>query len=77
MEIENKNTYRFKCEIVEVINEGKDPVIKMICYPGSLIVEMPKKKHYKLGDHLILTGELHVTSTERDCDEKSEYEFSN
>ena len=71
MEMSESNTYRFKCEVVEVIYKGENPVVKMICNPGSMIVEVPKKGDIQLGDCLILTGELNISSLEKDCNSES------
>jgi hypothetical protein len=73
MEASGANTYRFKCEVVEVIYAGDNPVVKMICNPGSMIVEVPYEKSLKLGDHLIVTGELDITSTEKDCNSEIDH----
>ena len=68
MDAPQSNNYRFKCEVVEVIYQGEQPVVKMIGNPGSLILELPFKGHFKLGDRLIITGQLSITSFEKDCD---------
>ncbi len=66
MERGDANTYRFYCEVVEVINTGETPSIKMVGKPGSMIIQMPYDQKIKLGDRFLVTGELKLMSTERD-----------
>ena len=73
MERGDSNTYRFYCEVVEVINTGETPSIKMVCKPGSMIIQMPYDQKIKLGDKFLVTGELKLMSAERDNISEAEY----
>ena len=61
------NTYRFHCEAMEIISVGSESYVKMICRPGSIIVEIPYDKNIRLGDRIIVTGNLVIISTGKDC----------
>jgi len=58
------NTYRFYCQVVEVINKDGHRLIKTICNPGPLIIETPDDGKTKLGDKLIVTGRIQIESME-------------
>ncbi len=58
------NTYRFYCQVVEVIHKDGSGLIKTICNPGSLIIEIPNDGKALLGDKLIVTGKLQIKTTE-------------
>ena len=73
MDNAGSNTYRFHCEIVEIISTETNSTVKMICNPGSIIVDIPYEKKYKLGDRIIVTGNLEILSTEKDCVSESHY----
>ena len=61
------NTYRFYCEAMELISSGSRSYVKLICRPGSIIVEIPYDKNISLGDRVIITGSLNIITTEKDC----------
>jgi len=39
----------------------------MISNPGSIIVDIPYSNNFKLGDRVIVTGNLQIISIEKDC----------
>ena len=67
MEKTGANRYRFNCQVVEVIRRGEDRMIKLVTDPGSMIIEIPFARPVKLGERLVLTGDLVITSAEEDC----------
>jgi hypothetical protein len=52
---------------MEIISVGSDSFVKTICRPGSIIVEIPYDKNIRLGDRIIVTGNLVIISTGKDC----------
>jgi len=54
------NTYQFSCRVVEVIYKEDKRVIKVVCNPGSLIIETPDAGKAQLGDRLLLSGSFHI-----------------
>ena len=67
MDKADSNIYRFHCEVVEVISTGAESTIKVICNPGSIIIEIPNERKIKMGDRIIVTGNLNILSSEKDC----------
>lgn len=64
MSSDTSNTYRFYCQVIEVIHKDGGRLIKTMCNPGSLIIETPDDGKAKLGDKLIVTGSLRIVSME-------------
>jgi hypothetical protein len=58
------NTYRFYCQVVEVIHKDGGRLIKTMCKPGSLIIETPDDGITQLGDMLIVTGKFLIETME-------------
>lgn len=54
------NTYNFSCQVVEIIYKGEKRIIKVMCNPGSLIIETPDAGKAQLGDRLQVSGTLHI-----------------
>ena len=77
MDSDASNSYRFRCEVVEVIYKDGKRVIKAMCNPGSLIIETPDDGKIQLGDKLIVTGSIHIDSTEHDSSAETTYLSNN
>ena len=60
----SENKYIFRGEVVEVLNQGLNRKIKVICKPGSLIIETPDKDALTLGDSVIIKGTFEVDTLE-------------
>jgi len=73
----DSNTYCFHCEVVEIISTGAESTVKMICNPGSLIIEIQNERKMKMGDRIIVTGNLDILSTEKDCNSYSNHNSHN
>lgn len=56
MSLNLKNRFIFHGEIIEVINTAGIRTLKILCSPGSMIIEAPEQKNLELGDHVVLTG---------------------
>ena len=66
MESGTSNTYRLYCQVVEVIHKDGGRLIKTMCKPGSLMIEIPDDGKTKLCDTLIVTGRFQIESMESD-----------
>ncbi len=77
MDKTDSNTYCFHCEVVEVISTGAESTVKMICNPGSIIIEFHNEGKMKMGDRIIVTGNLDILSTEKDCNSYSNHNPNN
>jgi len=73
MENAGSNTYRLSCKVVEVISTGTKSSIRMISNPGSIIVDIPYSNNFKLGDRVIVTGNLNIIATEKDCSSEANH----
>ena len=56
MEKVSKNQFVFKGEIAEVLNHPPLVKARIICKPGSFILEVPSNNAYELGDEVLITG---------------------
>lgn len=54
------NNYQFSCRVVEVIYKEERRIIKVVCNPGSLIIETPDAGKAQLGDRLLLKGSFYI-----------------
>jgi len=64
MTINPENKYIFRGEVVEVLNQGPSRKIKVICKPGSMIIETPDIDTVTLGDSVIITGTFEIDTLE-------------
>jgi hypothetical protein len=60
METGATNTYQLSCRVVEVIYKEDKRIIKVVCNPGSIILETPDAGKAQLGDRLHLTGSFQI-----------------
>ena len=60
----SENKYIFRGEVVEVLNQGPSRRIKVICKPGSMIIETPDLDTLTLGDAVIIKGSFEVDTLE-------------
>lgn len=67
MAYSDSNTYRFSCKVVEIISTGTESSVKTISNPGSIIVDIPHSKDFKLDDRIIVTGTFNIIAVEKDC----------
>lgn len=64
MAINPENKYIFRGEVVEVLNQGLSRKIKVICKPGSMIIETPDIEAVTLGDSVIIKGTFKIDTLE-------------
>jgi hypothetical protein len=58
------NTYRLVCNVMEIIFKDEKRSLKVMCDPGSMIIETPDSKDIQLGDKLVIKGTIHIESIE-------------
>jgi hypothetical protein len=56
VEKKTENQFVFKGEIVEVLNNPTTVKARIMCKPGTLIIEIPSPENYHLGDQVLVTG---------------------
>jgi len=56
LEKTKENQFVFKGEIVEVLNNPTSVKARIICRPGTIIIEIPSPEQYHLGDEVLITG---------------------
>lgn len=54
----NETEFIFKGEVAEILGNNSSIKTKVICRPGSLIIEVPSVKKYHLGEQVILKGKF-------------------
>jgi len=51
-----ENLFVFKGEIVEVLNNPTSVKARVMCKPGTIIIEVPSPEQFHLGDEVMITG---------------------
>ena len=64
MAVTESNTFHLSCKVSEVIHQDRKRIIRVMCNPGSLIIETPDDGKVQLGDSLHVTGTLHIERLE-------------
>jgi len=64
MTLRPSNRYCFHCEVAEMISRNGKRIIKALCNPGTIIIEIPDDGNMQLGEKLQVTGSIHIESME-------------
>ncbi len=52
----NDNQFVFKGEIAELLGSQASAKARILCKPGTLLIEIPSINDYHLGDEVLITG---------------------
>ena len=64
MSINRSNRYCFVGKVVEVIYKDNTRIPRVICTPGSLILELPEQENLQLETNVKITGSFRIESLE-------------
>ena len=64
MALKHPNRLSFHCEVAEMISRDGNRIIKALCNPGTIIIEIPDNGNMQLGEKLQVTGNIHIESME-------------
>jgi len=64
MTLKQSNRYSFHCEVAEMISRNGSRIIKALCTPGTIIIEIPDDGKMQLGEHVRVTGTIQIESME-------------
>lgn len=64
MTLNQSNRYCFHCEVAEMISRNGKRIIKAVCTPGTIIIEIPDDGKIQLGEKVQLTGTIQIESVE-------------
>ena len=64
MSLKSSNRYCFHCEVAEMISRNGNRIVKALCTPGTIIIEIPDDGNMQLGEKLLVTGTIHIESME-------------
>jgi hypothetical protein len=56
MDESKENRFVFKGEIAEVLTSKNSVKARVMCRPGTIIIEVPSPDQFRLGDEVLLTG---------------------
>ena len=62
MTLKQSNRYCFHCEVAEMISRNGNRIVKALCTPGTIIIEIPDDGNLQLGEKLQVTGSIHIES---------------
>lgn len=64
MILKQSNQYKFSCEVAELISRKGNRIIRVLCNPGTIIIEVPDDGKMQLGDKVQVTGRIEIDSME-------------
>ena len=73
MSLKHPNRFTFQCEVVEMISRKGKRIIKALCNPGTIIIEIPDDGNLQLGEKLQVSGSIHIESMEHLEDKTQTY----
>jgi len=64
MILKQSNQYNFSCEVAELISRQGKRIIRVLCNPGTIIIEVPDDGKMQLGDKVQVSGRIEIDSME-------------
>jgi hypothetical protein len=64
MTLKHSNRYNFQCEVAEMISRNGRRIIRVLCNPGTIIIEVPDDGKMQLGDKVQVSGRIEIESME-------------
>ncbi len=64
MRLKQTNRYSFHCEVAELISRNGSRIIRVLCNPGTLIIEIPDDGNMQLGGKVQVTGSIQIESVQ-------------
>lgn len=64
MSLIQANRYSFHCEVAELISRNGSRIIRVLCNPGTLIIEIPDEGNMQLGGKVQVKGSILIESVQ-------------
>ena len=72
MAVHDDNSFCFSARVVEEILKDGTRILKVLCRPGTFILNIPDSSSLGLGDHVCISGSFHIEGLEKMPEQREE-----